>query len=239
MMQEKPDNAPIIQRHDPLAQPMHESNRQQVLNALLLQRALALLGILSLGIIYLFLPERLTIGPNWLPLVIEWILILPFVYSLIARRHLPHRLSRTLGFLVAGIATLALLASITLLVITLPARGTGQAGGLLFDAAILWISNILIFGLWFWEIDGGGPFKRHLMGHKAMDFLFPQQANNTSERWAPHFIDYIFVAFTTATAFSPTDTAPLSRTAKMLMMIEAILSLLIVALLAARAINIL
>lgn len=238
-MQEKTDGTPIIQRHDPLAQPIHDANRRQVLRALQLQRLLAILGTLSLGVIYLFLPRRLTYVPNWLPLLIEAVLVLPFVYSLITRRHLPHRLTRTLGLLLAGIATLALLASIALLVITLPARGSAQAGGLLLDAALLWISNILVFGLWFWEIDGGGPIKRHLMGHKASDFLFPQQVNNTTERWAPHFADYVFVAFTNATAFSPTDTAPLSRTAKMLMMVEAILSLLIVALLAARAINIL
>lgn len=238
-MQEKTEGTPIIQRQDPLAQPMHESNRKQVLLALQLQRLLAIIGTLSLGVIYLFLPQRLTYIPNWLPLVIECVLVVPFVYSLVTRRHLPHKLTRTLGLLLAGIATLALLISIALLVVTLPARGSAQAGSLLFNAALLWISNILVFGLWFWEIDGGGPTKRHLMGHKASDFLFPQQANNTLERWAPHFIDYVFVAFTNATAFSPTDTAPLSRTAKMLMMVEAILSLLIVALLAARAINIL
>ena len=238
-MQEKKDTTPIIQRPDPLAQPMHESNRKQVLLALQLQRLAAIVGILLFGVIYLFLPRRLTYVPNWLPLLIEVVLVLPFIYSLIARRHLPHTLTRTLGFLVAGIATLALLGSIVLLVITLPARDTSQAGSLLLDAALLWISNILVFGLWFWEIDGGGPFKRHLMGHKASDFLFPQQTTSTTERWAPHFIDYVFVAFTNATAFSPTDTPPLSRTAKLLMMVEAILSLLIVALLAARAINIL
>ena len=239
-MQEKKDTTPIIQRPDPLAQPMHESNRKQVLLALQLQRLAAIVGILLFGVIYLFLPRRLTYVPNWLPLLIEVVLVLPFIYSLIARRHLPHTLTRTLGFLVAGIATLALLGSIVLLVITLPARDTSQAGSLLLDAALLWISNILVFGLWFWEIDGGGPFKRHLMGHKAADFLFPQQATNTiTEPWAPHFMDYVFVAFTNATAFSPTDTPPLSRIAKLLMMVEAILSLLIVALLAARAINIL
>jgi hypothetical protein len=233
------NNAPIVQRTDPLALPAHESNRKHILRALLLQRWVTIGGIVLLGVIYLFLPESLTIGPDWLPLAIEVVLILPFAYALAMHRHLPHRLTRTLGFLLAGVATLALLASITLLIITLPARGTAQAGGLLFDAAILWVSNILVFGLWFWEIDGGGPTNRHLIGHKAVDFLFPQQANSTSQKWAAHFVDYVFVAFTNATAFSPTDTAPLSRTAKLLMMVEAIISLIIVAMLAARAINIL
>src|SRR6266581_4758280 len=84
---------------------------------------------------------------------------------------------------------------------------------------------------------GGGPWKRHLSGHQAADFLFPQQVSGNS--WVPHFLDYLFLAFTGATALSPADTFPLSRLAKALMMIEAILSLTVVTVLAARAVNIL
>jgi uncharacterized membrane protein len=108
--------------------------------------------------------------------------------------------------------------------------------GLLY-AALLWFFNILVFALWYWELDGGGPWKRHLSGHQAADFLFPQQVSGNS--WVPHFLDYLFLAFTGATALSPADTFPLSRLAKTLMMIEAILSLTVVAVLAARAVNIL
>jgi hypothetical protein len=110
---------------------------------------------------------------------------------------------------------------------------------LLGSAAVLWSVNILVFALWYWEIDGGGPAKRHQSGHQAADFMFPQQVNGNDGSWAPHFLDYLFVAFTGATALSPTDTFPLTRPAKTLMMIEALLSLTVIGLLAARAVNIL
>ena len=223
---------------DPL---LSSPNRQKVLRGLLIQRWAATLGILSLGVLYLFLSDRLIPAfiPKWLPLVLDSILVLPFVYSLVMRRHLPQNLIRTLGFLLAGIATLAVVASIVLLLATLPTRVGKDSITLVRDAAILWISNILIFGLWYWELDGGGPLKRHKAGHKAIDFMFPQQVSGNEGGWAPHFIDYVFLAFNTATAFSPTDTPPLSRPAKVLMMIESIISLIIVAGIAARAINIL
>ena len=223
---------------DPL---LKSPNHQRVLRALLIQRWAATLGILSLGVLYLFLSDRLVPAfiPRWLPLLLDGILVLPFVYSLVMRRHLPQRLLRILGFLLAGIATVAVISSIVLLLSTLPTRGTKDSIGLVRDAAILWISNILVFGMWYWELDGGGPLKRHKAGHKAIDFMFPQQVDGDTDGWAPHFIDYVFLAFNTATAFSPTDTPPLSRPAKVLMMIESIISLIIIAGLAARAINIL
>ncbi len=223
---------------DPL---LKSSNRQKVLRALLIQRWAATLGILSLGVLYLFLSDKLIPAfiPRWLPLLLDGILVLPYVYSLVTHRHLSHNLTRTLGFLLAGIATLALVASIGLLLATLPERASKDSIALVRDAAILWISNILVFGLWYWELDGGGPLKRHQTGHKAIDFMFPQQVDGDTDGWAPHFIDYVFLAFNTATAFSPTDTPPLSRSAKVLMMIESLISLIIVAGIAARAINIL
>jgi len=217
------------------------SNRQKVFRALLIQRWAAILGILSLGVLYLFLSDRLMVSfiPRWLPLALEIVLILPLAYGLLMRRRLPQRLLRILGFLLAGIATLALVTSIALLLATLPERASRDSITLVRDAAILWISNILVFGLWYWELDGGGPLKRHKANHKAIDFMFPQQVDGDTDGWAPHFIDYVFLAFNTATAFSPTDTAPLSRPAKVLMMIESLISLIIVAGIAARAINIL
>lgn len=223
---------------DPL---LSSPNRQKVLRGLLLQRWAATLGILSLGVLYLFLSDKLIPAfiPKWLPLLLDVILVLPLFYSLIMHRHLSHRLIRTLGFLLAGIATFAVIASIVLLLVTLPTRTGSNSISLVRDAAILWISNILVFGMWYWELDGGGPLKRHQANHKAIDFMFPQQVDGDTNGWAPHFIDYVFLAFNTATAFSPTDTPPLSRPAKVLMMVESLISLVIVAGIAARAINIL
>src|SRR5207244_10337054 len=120
-------------------------------------------------------------------------------------------------------------------VLTFPADS--HATNLLRSAAVLWCFNILVFALWYWELDGGGPWKRRQPDHPAADFLFPQQVDGKS--WAPHFLDYLFVAFTGATALSPADTYPLTRPAKALMMSEAVLSLTVIGILVARAVNIL
>jgi uncharacterized membrane protein len=147
---------------------------------------------------------------------------------------------RTFAFALLFVITAALAISVALLVITLPNRTEAQASSLLREAVLLWLSNILVFALWFWEIDGGGPHKRYEAGHQATDLQFPQQSQgNVDGKWAPHFVDYLFVAFTTATALSPTDTMPLTRKAKALVMIEALIALSITILIAARAVNIL
>ena len=197
----------------------------------------AIIGILATGVLYAFLPQRLRIGPNWLLLEIELVALLPLVIILLSRRDFSHRAIRIYVIAILGIVTLALAISILLLIITLPTNK--HAEDLLGSAAVLWSVNILVFALWYWEIDGGGPMKRHQSGHQAADFMFPQQVNGNDGSWAPHFLDDLFVAFTGSTALSPADTFPLTRPAKTLMMIEAMLSLTIIVLLAARAVNIL
>lgn len=197
----------------------------------------AMIGLLAIGVLYLFLPQRLRIGPNWLLLAIEVVALLPLAISMLTKRPFSHFTTRVYAMILLGIVTLALAVGIILLIISLPTNK--HATDLLGSAAILWSVNILVFGLWYWEIDGGGPVKRHKSGHQAADFMFPQQANGNDGSWAPHFLDYVFLAFTGATALSPADTLPLTRTAKTLMMVEAILSLTIIVLLAARAVNIL
>ncbi len=204
----------------------------------LLSRLAAITGVLALGILYLFLPDKLIIGPSWLLLVIEGVLILPFVVALTAQLSLPHGLIRAVAFITLGIATLALAIGIALLVYILPQSGT-KGPFLLRSAGILWVFNILVFALWYFEVDGGGPLKRHLAGPQATDFLFPQYAPGSKSAWMPHFLDYVFLAFTSATALSPADTQPLTKKAKALMMIEAVFSMVVIVLLAARAVNIL
>ena len=97
----------------------------------------------------------------------------------------------------------------------------------------------MTFTVWYWEIDGGGPAQRRQEEHHSEDFLFPQMNldDKTSRTWSPSILDYLFLAFNTSTAFSPTDTAFLSRRAKLLMMVQALLSLVILAVLVSRAIN--
>ena len=197
----------------------------------------AVIGTLAIGFLYLALPQQLTFGPSWLLLALEIVLLLPLLYSWTTRRPLPHITIRILTLAILGVVTLGLACSIALLIYTLP--GNKQASFLLRSAGLLWCSNILVFALWYWEVDGGGPHKRHLSGHKAADLMFPQQVDGNTTGWIATFIDYLFVAFTGATALSPADTYPLTPRAKMLMMIKAIFSLIIIVLLAARAVNIL
>jgi hypothetical protein len=118
---------------------------------------------------------------------------------------------------------------------------------LLKSAAALWVTNILVFASWYWRLDGGGPTARELRGvHTDGAFLFPQMTLDQQAKvamgeqcWNPGFVDYLFLAFNTSTAFSPTDVPVLSRWAKLLMMIQSLISLATIALLAARAVNIL
>ena len=136
--------------------------------------------------------------------------------------------------------------SLALLVAALPSHKQSPAD-LLRSASALWVANILVFAGWYWRLDGGGPRARELQGaHRDGAFLFPQMTLSPEVRiqmgeedWSPNFVDYLFVAFNTSTAFSPTDSPVLSRWAKVLMMVQALISFMTVALLAARAVNIL
>ncbi len=200
------------------------------------------LGILLTGVLYLFLPERLTIGPSWLLLALEACIITPLWIFHLSGRLLPYRLVRTLSLIVLGLVTLTLAGSVITLISEL--SKISAANSLLRTTALLWLSNITVFGLWYWDTDGGGPRKRHEAGHIASDFLFPQQASAgtpqqpNGEPWAPQFFDYFYLAFNTATAFSPTDTYPLTRSGKALMMVESMISLVIVGVLVSRVANI-
>lgn len=200
----------------------------------------ALIGIIVLGIINIVLPANLTLGPVWLLPAIEAALLIPLVLEWIIDRPLSHRARRSLMFLLLGVVTLGMVSAVIFLILTLSgSSGSTKAVQLLHDAALIWVSNILVFSLWYWEVDGGGPLKRRETGHQAADFMFPQQTAGNTSGWVPHFFDYVFLAFTAATALSPTDTFPLSRSAKALMMVQAIISLVVIVLLAARAVNIL
>ncbi len=195
----------------------------------------ALTGILMTGLLYLVLPPNVIIGPNWLLLIVEAVFVAPLIIDILTAWDLSHKARRILVLIPLCISTLALILGVVLLIRSLPTDIYGT--NLLRSAALLWSLNILVFALWYWELDGGGPWKRHLSGHHAADFLFPQQVDGKS--WEPHFLDYLFVAFTGATALSPADTYPLTRTAKTLMMLEAVLSLTMIGILVARSVNIL
>ena len=195
----------------------------------------ALAAIFLTGLLYLALPPDVIVGPNWLLLAIEGVFVAPLIVDALSVWNLSHAARRVLVLVPLCLSTLSLVVGVALFILTLPAER--HATDLLRSAAVLWCFNILVFALWYWELDGGGPWGRRHPGHHAADFLFPQQAGG--KRWAPHFLDYLFVAFTGATALSPADTYPLTRTAKALMMSEALLSLAVIGILIARAVNIL
>jgi hypothetical protein len=208
------------------------------------QLAIAAGGALLVGLLYLLLPERLTLRPNWLPLVVEVALLAPSLVAVFfLDLRLPYRVARGLALALLGVLTLVLIGSVVAFVLALTqpeALGMHVEGpNLLRAGALLWVINILVFAVWYWEIDGEGPLSRLQALYPPADLLFPQQQNGNPSRWAPGFIDYLFVAFCFSTALSPADTAPLSRRAKALMMAQAGISLTIIVLLVGRSVNIL
>jgi hypothetical protein len=195
----------------------------------------AWIAILAIGSIYFVIPARLRIGPPWLMLAVGAVAL---VSGTILRRLGMHIATRKVGLALTVILTLAVTSNAIFLVTRLPG-GKVTAPHLLRDAGLVWILNILVFALWYWEIDGGGPGKRRRGYHASTDFVFPQMAlaDEASISWSPDFLDYLFFAFNTSTAFSPTDTLVLSHRAKVLMMYQSLVSLLIISVLIARAIN--
>lgn len=205
----------------------------------------ALLAGLATGGLYLLLPPSLALGPRWLPLAIIAVLEVPLAFT---HRRGNHHFNTILGRVLLGIITAFLIASLGLLVHALPHLNTdtGTARSLLRSAAALWATNVFVFSSWYWRLDGGGPHARDQRPfHCDGAFLFPQMMLDREQRaemgetnWSPQYVDYLFLAFNTSTALSPADTAVLSRWAKILMMVQALISLAVVALIAGRAVNI-
>jgi hypothetical protein len=195
----------------------------------------------ALAALYESLPERLTPGPSWIvPLAIA-VLLVPIV---LAHRSQNHRSYFRLGVLLNLVITAAVIWSLGVLIAGLLHKRANPME-LLRSAVALWSSNVLVFASWYWRLDAGGPLRRELRtSHTEGAFLFPQmtfppESPLADAGWKPGFVDYLFLAFNTSTAFSPTDVPVLSRWAKLLMMVQSCISLSTIAILAARAINIL
>jgi uncharacterized membrane protein len=191
-------------------------------------------ALLVIGVIYAVLPDTLRVGPPWLLLVFNVSAIAVFAINRVRGRPPLHP---ALGRVVALVVTAAVIVSVVGLLTGLPGSRT-PAPTLLRDAALLWVTNVLTFALWYWELDGGGPGRRHGHPYRSTDFVFPQLVGeDESVDWWPTFFDYLFFAFNTSTAFSPTDTLILSRRAKAIMMCQSLISLTLIGVLIARAIN--
>jgi hypothetical protein len=202
-----------------------------------------MLALLAVGGIYVALPRDLIAGPKWaLPIFIA-VLITPTV---MAHRMGTQSLNRVLGIIINSVITIALIGSVALLVAAVPTHKE-EPVTLLASGAELWLTNVLVFALWYWRLDGGGPTARrqhHEFGSRS--FVFPQMQIEKIERgrfecqgWRPHFVDYLFIAWTTSSTFGPTDAPLLARWAKILAMVQIGISLTIVIVLISRAVGVL
>ncbi len=212
----------------------------------------ASLAVVAAMLLYITLPPRLTIGPVWAAPAIVLLLLIP-LSILVPRRHRETRRTRFWSITLIAIVNFFNLASVLLLVGGLfrPEKAVLHSAAILLrTGAQIWATNILVFALWFYELDGDGPDARAHAGSATefenADFLFPQMTMALAggdgmqcidKNWKPQFIDYLYLAFTNSTAFSPTDTMPLSRWSKVLMTVEAVISLITIAIVVARSIN--
>jgi hypothetical protein len=219
---------------------------------------LARASVALIAILQLLLINRLGLGPRWLAPALEIALLLPLSFATVRTQinartatHDHHWLriaSNRLWIWRAALVLTALImivntAALFNLVHALLAHVSNKTGQtLLLDAMNIWLTNVIVFALWYWNLDRGSPATRAFTRKSEQDFLFPQMIMARSEKsstWSPGFLDYAYVSFTNAAAFSPTDTMPLSARAKILMMCESAISLATLALVAARAVNIL
>ena len=152
-----------------------------------------------------------------------------------------HPPTRRIGFILTTVMTISNTASAVKLVSDLISGGIGTATQLLASGGSIWLTNVVIFSLWFWDLDRGGPGARAEASKIWPDFLFPQMTDPSyaPSDWHPKFFDYLYMSFTNASAFSPTDVMPMTRWAKALMLLQSTTSLVVVGLVVARAVNIL
>lgn len=202
-------------------------------------------AIVAGAMLHLALPRQIAPGPSWVPVAFVVPLLLPHVLSREAGRN---RLARKIGTATMAALTLFLLGALATLVYRLLYEPSShQEATLILRAAVpLWMANVLVFALWYWRLDAGGPHIRDSGHHFGHGFVFPQMTMDEAQlhhycqpNWRPKFLDYLFLAFNTSTALSPTDTAVIGGWAKGLTMLQSLVSILLLVVVAARAVNIL
>jgi hypothetical protein len=197
-------------------------------------------AIIACVALYFALPNRLVEGPRWLLPVLVALPLIP----LSARRHrMPDDATwvRVLSLSLIGLVTLANIISVALLVHHLLVVNVSQGRQLIYSAVSVWLTNVIVFGLWFWEVDRGGPHRRGGVDKLWPDIQFPQmqQSGLAPDDWRPRFIDYLYTSFANGTSFAPADAMPLTALAKILFVTESLVSFTTIAIVAARAVNIL
>jgi uncharacterized membrane protein len=198
-------------------------------------------SVLAAIALQLLLPERLTVGPTWLLPALEVALLAGLSLATPRQLQREHNTRRRVALAMTAVVSAANIASLVLLSRQLLHRGSPNGRELITSGALIWLTNVIIFGLWYWETDRGGPGVRAAGHDQAPDFLFPQMSDDRIEpiNWRPQFIDYLYISLTNAAAFSPTDTLPLTPRAKIIMGIQSLVSLVTIGLVVSRAVNIL
>jgi hypothetical protein len=182
--------------------------------------------------------------PFWIPCVAGIVVIVPMaVVCLTTAKARWLRIERIVTLLFSVFVGVGIVVNLASLIREMVHRSAGIDGLQLLSSSIaVWVTNVLLFSILYWQIDRGGPEARVKKAEKKPDWLFPQEgapAEDVPAGWRPTFVDYLFLGFTTSTAFSPTDTLPLSSRAKVLMMLQCTISLVTIVAVASRAINIL
>ncbi len=237
-----------------MKQRLHQHVRDQRLDRWLARAAVVVIVGLQTVIV-----NDLSFGPWWLGPAVELALLIPLSIGTAWTQRSAARAgteqewdhvgarrkwARRLAIVMTAVSTVLNFAALFLLTKAIFQGHAGTGRTLLLDAINIWATNVVIFALWFWTLDRGSPSSRGLVLPDRRDFLFTQQQqapdiNPTFADWSPGFMDYVFLAYTNATAFSPADTFPLTVRAKLLMMAESFISLITIALVASRAVGIL
>lgn len=196
------------------------------------------LAVVAAIVLQLLLSSKLSVGPKFIVAGAETLLLIALTLFTADKKLVIRRLRRSLAILLIVIVSLANISSLVLIINDLLNSRIITGKELLFSALAIYLTNIIIFGLWYWELDTPQTLDDEAPS-SASDFLFPQMSTPLAKQWTPSFLDYLYISITNASAFSPTDTLPLTHRAKLLMSLQSITSLVTVALVAARAVNIL
>ena len=199
--------------------------------------------VVAIGLM-LALPPRISNKPHWLlPGIAVMLLVVILMSAREVRLHTPHKALRVVGIVLIGLLSLANASSGARLVVDI-LRGEGLAADdnptkLLLAGGAIWLTNVIVFAIWYWGADRGGAVQRALATDPNPDLLFPQMQLDKpwTQDWEPEFVDYLFFSFTNAAAFSPTDVMPLARWAKLMMMGQAAISIMLIVLVVADAVN--
>jgi len=206
----------------------------------------SVLAVLAAIGLYLSLPEKMMLGAGAATALkvavpaLELALLIPLAVTTPHRRAAESETRRRAAVCLTGILSAANMLALGLLVHHL-VHGSIGGGQLLLAAGQIWGTNVIAFALWYWELDAGGPPRRLADPTAARDFAFPQMQDSRLAKpgWQPRFVDYLYLSFTNASAFSPADTLPLTPKAKLLMLLQSSISIVTLVLVAARAVNML